>query len=830
MPDRAVSIDNWLNDIRHALRVLANARGFTAVAVLSLAIGIGANSAIFSVTNALLLRPLPYPKSDRIAILWQRSPELNVPQDWFSLGQYLDIEAENTVFERIAAGIGASFNMTGEGRPERVDGVRISSSIFPLFSARALLGRVFSAEDDRPGKTSSVILMHGFWERRFGADRAIVGKTLTLNGNTLIIIGVMSEDFSFNKEVMPAVNGIQRADLLLPLPLPASARSKRDGEDYNVFAALKPGVSVERAQVEMDGIAKRMREQYPANYPPNGGLTISVVPLINQVVGDVRLALYVLLGAVGFVLLIACGNVANLLLSRAAVREKEMAIRAAVGADRSRLLRQLLTESVLLSLMGGAAGLGVALLGVASIRQFGPANIPRLDGIGVDGRVLAFTFFVALATGLLFGLGPALRASRVDPNAALKKGGRGSVGTSGFGFRHGQLRKILIMAEVALSLVLLIGAGLLIRSYQHITNANPGFNPHNVLSLRVSLPGFRYKTPQMVSSFYQQLTERVRALPGVEYVGSNYQLPMSSVALAWEPIGIEEYVPKGAGNDLIIASSAYISPDYLRAMGIPLLAGRYFTEQDNKQSPEVVIVDNQLAARFWPNENALGKRLRQGANGPWRTVIGVVADAREYQADVQPPITAYFPVEQYNIASRFVVVRTQANADAASLTNGAAQEIHRLDPELPPYDVATMDHRLRDSLTRRRLSMFLLGTFAAFALVLAAIGIYGVIAYWVDQRTHEIGIRMALGADRARILTLIAREFLVMIVIGLAIGLGGAFALTRVMAGLLFGVSATDLTTFGFIPLLLGVIAMAATYLPARRAMRVEPIVAVRSE
>jgi predicted permease len=689
---------------------------------------------------------------------------------------------------------------------------------------------VFSAEEDQPGKTLSVILTHGFWQRRFGSDPAIVGKTLTLNGNNLTVIGVMSEDFSFNKEIMPAVNGIQHVDLLLPLPLPASAQSKRDGEDYNVFASFKPGVTVERAQTEMNGIAARMKQQYPANYPPNGGLTISVVPLINQVVGDVRLALYVLLGAVGFVLLIACGNVANLLLSRAAVREKEMAIRAAVGADRSRLLRQLLTENVLLSLMGGAAGLGVALLGIAAIRQFGPANIPRLAEIGIDGRVLAFTFAVALATGVIFGLAPALRASRVDPNSALKEGGRASVGTSAFGLGHGQLRKILITAEVALSLVLLIGAGLLIRSYARISNANPGFNPHNVLSLRVSLPGFRYNKPEMVSSFYQQLNERVRALPGVEYVGTNYQLPLSSVALAWEPIGIEGYVPKAAGNDLIISSSAYVSPDYFRAMGVPLLKGRYFTEQDTKKSPEVVIVDDKLAARFWPNEDAIGKRLRQGSDGPWRTVVGVVADAREYEVDAEPPITAFFPVEQYNIASRFVVVRTRANSDASSLTNAVAQEIRRLDPELPAYDVATMDHRLHDSLARRRLSMFLLGTFAAFALVLAAIGIYGVIAYWVDQRTREIGIRMALGADRGRILRLIASEFFVMIAIGLVLGLVGAFGLTRVMSGLLFGVSATDVTTFGLIPLVLGVIAVAATYLPARRAMQVEPIVAVRAE
>ena len=385
-------MEQWLNDVRHGLRVLAKARGFTAVAVLSLAIGIGANTAIFSVTNALILRPLPYPNADRIAILWQRSPGLNVPQDWFSIGQYLDIKAENTCFERVAAAIGASFNLTGEGRPERVDGVRVSSSFFPLFGSRPLRGRVFTADEDQPGRTLSVILTNGFWRRRFGADPNVVGKTLTLNGNNLTIIGVMAEDFSFNKEVMPAVNGIQRADLLLPLPLAASARTNRGGEDYNVFAMLKRGMPVERAQRDMDALAQRMKQQYPANYPPNGGLTISVVPLINQVVGDVRLALYVLLGAVGFVLLISCANVAGLLLSRAAVREKEMAIRTAVGADRSRILGQLLTESVLLSLLGGLSGLVLAFGGIALIRRFGPANIPRLNDIDIDGLVLAFTF------------------------------------------------------------------------------------------------------------------------------------------------------------------------------------------------------------------------------------------------------------------------------------------------------------------------------------------------------------------------------------------------------------------------------------------------------
>jgi predicted permease len=819
-------METWWNDVRHGLRVLAKARGFTAVAVLSLAIGIGANSAIFSVTNALLLRPLPYPDADRIAILWQRSPGLNVPQDWFSIGQYLDIKAENTTFEHVTAAIGASFNMTGGGQPERVDGVRVTSSFFPLFGARPAMGRMFTADDEQPGPPKSVILTDGFWQRRFGSDRSVLGKTLTLNGNNLTIVGVLSGAFSFNKEIMPAVNGIQRAELILPLASPPSARANRGGEDFNIFALLKPGVTVDRAQSQMDGVAARMKQQYPANYPPNGGLTISVVPLIHQVVGDVRLALYVLLGAVGFVLLIACGNVANLLLSRAAVREKELAIRTAVGADRSRILRQLLTESLLLAILGGIAGLALAVIGIEVIRLFGPANIPRLAEIGIDAGVLAFTFAISLITGLVFGLAPAMRAARVDANAALKEGGRGSLGVG-----HGRLRKLLITAEVALSLVLLIGAALLVRSYARITHANPGFDPRNVLSFRVSLPGFRYRTPEVVSQFYKQFEDQIKALPGVRFVGSNYQLPLSSVALAWEPIGIEGYVPTAAGNDLIISSSGYVSPDYFQAMGMPLLKGRPFTLADNRESPPVVIVDDKLAARFWPTEDPIGKRLRQGANGPWRTVVGVVADTREYEVNAEPPITAFFPVEQYGIGSRFIVIRTDdAGGDARALTTSVNRVIRSLDPELPTYDVSTMDSRLHDSLARRRLSMVLLGAFAVFALVLAAIGIYGVIAYWVDQRTREIGIRMALGADRGRILRLVAREFGVMVGVGLAIGLAGAFALTRVLNSLLFGVTATDVTTFALIPLVLAAIAVAATYLPARRATRVEPIVAVRAE
>ncbi len=821
-------MDALRNDFLHGLRLLIKSPGFALTAILSLAVGIGATTAIFSAANGLLLRPLPYPDADRIAIIWQRSPGLNVPQDWLSIGQYLDIANENTVFERVAAGIGASFNMTGQGKPERIDGVRVSSSFFPLFGERAALGRVFTGDDDRPGQAPAVILMYGFWQRRFGADSAIVGRTLTLDGNTFTVVGVMPRGFTFDKQIMPAVNGIERSDLILPLPLPASARARRGGEDFNVFAKLKPGVTLARAQAEMDGVAARMKQQYPQNYPPNGGLTLSVVPLLNQVVGDARLALYVLFGSAAFVLLIACGNVANLLLARAAAREREIAIRAAVGADRRRIVRQLLAESLVLSAAGGAAGLGLALLGIDAVRRFAPATVPRVGQIGINLPVLAFTLGVSLLAPLLFGLLPALRAARIDPNTVLKEGGRGAAESNAFGIGRGRLRQALIAAQVALSVVLLIGAGLLIRSYQRITDANPGFDPHHALSFRVALPPFKYRTPESVTAFYQQLDDRLRTIPGVESVGNNYQLPLSGVALAWEPIGVEGYVPKAAGEDLIITSSAYVSPDYFRAMGIPLAQGRLFTRGDNRQSPPVVIVDDKLAARFWPNQDPLGKRLRQGADGPWRTVVGVVTNTKQYEVNPQPPITAFFPVEQYTIRSRYVVVRTASTVNAVGITGAVMREIGTLDPDLPAYDISTMDRRLHDSLARRRLWASLLAAFAAFALLLSGVGTYGVIAYWVDQRRREIGIRMALGADRSRILGLVAREVLVVVGAGLAAGLLAAVALTRVMTGMLFGVAATDAATFAVIPLVIAAVALVATYAPTRRATALEPTDALR--
>lgn len=822
-------MDNLLRDLSNGVRALLKAPGFTAVAILSLAIGIGANSAIFSVTNALLLRPLPYKDADRLVILWSRSPGLNVPQDWFSPGQYLDIKNENSVFDETCISIGGSFNITGfagQAAPEHIDGARVSSSFFSLLGADAMAGRVFLPEEDQPGKPSVVILSNGFWQSHFGADKEIIGRTLTLNGNPFTIVGVMPAGFSLNKEVMPAVNGIQNAEVLVPLPLSENARANRGNEDFNIFARLKSGVSIREAQGEMNVIAERMKQQYPANYPPNGGLTISVVPLLEQVVGDISLALKVLFGAVGFVLLIACANVANLLISRASVRHKEIAIRAALGATRLRLIRQLLTESLVLALVGGLAGVGIASLTVKALRVLGQDSIPRLSEVRIDARVIGFTFAVAALTSIIFGLAPALRASRVDLSDALKEGGRSSGGSASTRASN-RTRKTLVVSEVALSLVLLIGASLLVRSYRHIGKSHPGFDPHNVLSFRIALPAAKYPNPDSIVSFFRRANERLNGLPGIESAAMTYSLPMSTVALAWEPIVVEGYVP-GDSQPSIISNVRIVSPDYFRTMRVRLMNGRLFDEHDTKGGMETVIVDEAVAERFWPGEDPIGKRLQRANSDSWRTVVGVVSDARQYSAEKEPPITVYFPFEQYVARNMFMVIRT--TADPAAMVTAITAEIQILDADMPVFDVNTMDQRLYDSLSSRRFAMLLFGAFALIALALGGVGIYGVIAYTVNQRTHEVGIRLALGAQPGSILRMVVGQALALTAGGIAIGLVSAFALTRVMTTLLYGINATDVFTFVTTPLQIGAIAIIASYVPARRASRLDPMIALRYE
>lgn len=808
-------------DLAYGFRTLLKAPRFTVVAVLSLAIGIGANTAIFSVTNALLLRPLAYKDADRLVILWNRSPGLNVEQDWFSPGQYLDIKAENQVFENVATTIDSSFNLTGQGRPERVEGARVSSSLFAVLGVQPAMGRAFTQAEDEQGQPTTAILSHAFWQRQFGGDPGVVGKTLSLNSNAIEIVGVMPPNFTLNKEVMPTVNKISNAEILLSLPMGWGKRTTRTNEDYNIFGKLKVGATVTQAQADVDRIVSGMKQQYPENYPPGSGFMISVVPLLQQVVGDVRRSLLILLGAVAFVLLIACANVANLQLARAAVRQKEIAIRAAVGARRRRIIRQLLTESVLLSLFGGLLGLLLAFVGLQFVLRLGPDTLPRLDEIRIDSRVLGFTLVVSFITGIVFGLVPAFRSSRVDLNGVLKQSGRSSTGAG-----QNRMLSTFVVLEVALSLVLLIGAGLLVRSYGYILDANPGFNPRNVLSFRLSLPNSKYKG-SAVTNFYKQLAERIKALPGLDSVGTSYSLPMSSVALAWGPITIEGYVPKNP-TDFVMSNERFVSPGYFRAMGVPLVRGRLFDERDIKDSPQVVIVNENLAERFWPNQDAIGKRLERGDKEPWRTVVGVVRDTKEFSVDKEPPISIYHPHEQFPIGTMFVVVRS--NQSVSTLTSDIVREIRELDPELPAFEFKTMEQRLADSLTRRRFSTFLLGLFALVALTLAAIGLYGVMAYSVTQRTQEIGIRMALGAEPARIMRMVLRHSLLLVVLGVGFGTAAAFALTRVMSSLLYGIAATDKLTFAGPTLVLLLVAVLATYSPARRAARVEPTVALRSE
>jgi len=812
-----------LKDIQYAARRIAKNPGFTAVAVLSLALGIGANTAIFSVTNALLLKPLSFKNSDRLVIIWQRSPGLNIAQDWLSPGQYLDIKLDNQVFEDVGATLGVSFNLTGQAVPEHIEGARVSASLFSVLGGAPVLGRIFSAEDEQKGKSQAAILSYGFWQRRFGSDPEVLGQNLVLNDKSFTIVGVMQPDFSLNREIMPTVDSIQKADVLLPLQLSDADRAERGHEDYNIFAILKRDVSTAQAQADLDSMADRMKQHYPDVYPADGGLTLSAVPLRDQVVGEVRRPLFVLFGAVAFVLLIACANVANLLLSSAASRQREIAIRSALGASRRRVMMQLLTESLLLAFAGGGLGVALAVLSINALHRFGPANIPRLSEITVDLRVMMFTLMVSVATGLIFGFAPALKASRVDLNESLKEGGR-SEGTA-FGPASQRTRRILVVAEVALSLVLLIGAGLLIRSYQRIQSASPGYDTSNVLSLRLALPPARYSTPDAVISFYKRLSDRVKELPGIETEATTYLLPLSANALGWGPIFVDGYVPKSA-QDLIISNEGFVSPDYFRTLKIPLVEGRYFDERDKKGAQEVVIVDTNLAERFWPGEDPLGKRIQRRNGGPWRTVIGVVRYQKEFSLDNEPLIRVYYPINQIPVSLRYLIARVSTDPEKA--TAAVSEQIRAIDPELPIFDVKPMDARRDDALARRRFATLLLGVFAACALVLSMIGIYGVISYWVNQRTHEIGIRVALGATRQNILRMVVRQSLVLVGGGIGIGVVGAFFLTRVMSSLLFGITATDRLTFAAISVLLASVALLASYVPARRATRIEPVAALR--
>jgi predicted permease len=817
------------NDIRYGLRMLGKNPGFTAVAVLSLAIGIGANTALFSIIDGLLLHPLPYKDADRLVILWNRSPGLNITQDWFSTAQYFDIKTGHQGLEEVAIAIGGNDNLTGTGEPERVGTIRVSSNLLPMLGARAAQGRLFLPDEDVKGHPLTALLSSGMWERHYGHDPHILGKPIVVNGVSYEVVGIMPQSFALPREVMPTLNGAEQADILLPLPMAPDAAQNRDHEDYNIIGRLRRGVSVPQAQAEMDTITARLRRDHPDLYPPNGGLTFGIMPLLEQVVGDARPALIVLLGAVGCVLLIACANVANLLLSRAVGRQKEIAVRTALGANRLRIVGQLLTESILLALCGGALGVLFSLWSLKWIHILGPKSVPRLSDIGINGTALLFTLLLSLFSGTLFGLAPALRISRLNLQSTLMDASRGSAGTGAMWGRGNSLKRLLVISELALSVMLLIGAGLLIRSFARLQNVSPGFNPKNILTAELTMTGRKYGDKPAVISIYHRLMDGLEHLPGVTSAGGVTSLPLSEM-FAWGPILIEGRIPP-PGENFINVDERIVSGHYFQTMEIPLRQGRLFNDEDVETKPGVTIIDDFMAQQFWPNENPIGKRIRfkdSEPNSPWITVVGVVGRVKQYTLDTDSRIALYLPHAQYPTRAMNVVLRS--SVEPAALTSALKREIRALDSDLPVYNVRTMAQRVDESLARRRFAMLMLVLFAFLAFALATIGIYGVVAYIVNQGTRELGIRMALGATQSHILRLVVRQGMTLALTGVALGLLGAFALTRGMRSLLFGIGATDAATFTVISLVLIFTALLASYIPARRAARIDPMISLRCE
>ena len=811
-------MDKLLSDTRFAIRTLIKSPGFTAVAVIALALGIGANTAIFSVVDALLIRPLPYKNPERLILIWHNYPQINLPQASICVPCYHEYRDMTSSFEQVAASTGWNVALTGTGEPERLQGSKVSYNYFATFGAEAAQGRTFIESEDHPGTNSVVVLSHGLWVRRFGANPDIVGTTLTLDGQSYTVVGIMPSDF-----VVP-----QMVDIWTPIAFPPEqlAANNHGNEFLTVIGRLKPEINITQAQAEMNTLADQLRPQF---YGANWG--ISVVSLREQLVGDVRPALLILLGAVGCVLLIACANVANLLLARASARTKEIAIRTALGANRWRIVQQLLTESVLLGVLGGVIGIGLAYLGIRLIVLGIPENVSSmmigLRDVGLNLKVLGFTMAVSVLTGVLFGLVPAFQASRPDFNEALKEGGR----AGSEGGRHNLVRSALVVFEVAVALILLVGAGLLIRSFSRLQEVNPGFNPNNVLSMQLTLPRSKYAENDQLSAFYNRALDRIKTLPGIQSVAFGTNLPMSgnnsSASFSVEGLQVAQGESSPHGDPHMV------STDYFKTMQIPLQRGRYFTEQDSKDSLPVTIVDEVLAARYWPDQDPIGKRIAAFFDSKnrqlnWRTVVGVVKNVKRYGLDGKIKEQYYFPQSQSPQRNTYLLARS--DGDPSRLTGSIREAIHEVDKDQPIYRVMTMEQVVSNSVLQKRFAMVLLGIFAGVALLLAAVGIYGVMAYSVTQRTHEIGIRMALGAQQKDVLALVVRQGMLMTGIGVAIGLGGAYLATKLMVSLLFGIGTHDPLTFVGIPLLLGGVALIACFVPARRATRVDPMIALRYE
>jgi putative ABC transport system permease protein len=808
------AIETFFQDIRYGMRSLLKKPGFTFTAVIALALGIGANTAIFSVINGVLLRSLSYTNPDRILMLWEQSvtSEIARLQNVVSPANFLDWQKQSISFEQMAAVADQRVNLTGGGgEPEEIKAQFVSQPFFAALGVQPLVGRSFLPEEDTAGNDLVIILSHELWQTRFGSDPAITGKQATISGRQRTIVGVMPPGFHFLDNQVKA---------WMPLALnPAINYRETTGRYLRVVARLKQDVTMQQAQGELTGIAKQLEQALPKY---NAGWSVNVVPMHEQVVGEIRPILVVLFAAVAFVLLIACANVANLLLSRAASRQKELALRAALGAGRMRLVRQMLTESVLLALMGGVLGVLLAFWGVQFLIRFGPDNIPRLSEVTLDLRVLGFTFGISLLTGLLFGLIPALQASRPDLNDALKEGSRGSTGV-----RCRTFRNVFVVAEVALALVLLIGAGLMIRSFMRLQSVETGFNPENVLTMRLQLPRKKYAEPHQIVDFFKQAQDRVAALPGVQAVGAISYLPLTGGLASRDAFKIVGQPAPKPGQEPGVEVRV-ITPTYFQAMGIPLLKGRLLNERDVKES-RVLLINETMAKRYFAGVDPVGKQMDVfwDGSGP-DEIVGVVGDIREGALNKEPEPAIYWSHHREPYSGMALIVRT--SGDASRFATAIQKEIRTLDPDQPVADVRTMQQVISKSIARPRFNTLLLTIFAGVALVLASVGLYGVMNYSAMQRTHEVGIRMALGATRSDIMRLVVGNGMMLTLTGIVIGVLASWALTRVMTNLLFGITATDAPTFVAVSAVLATVALVANYIPARRATRVNPVIALRYE
>ncbi len=816
-------------DIRYGMRMLMKTKSVTAIVILALALGIGANTAIFSVINAVLLRPLPYEESDQLVLLNEKSQALDEMS--ISYPNYQDWKAQNRAFEAIGVYNRQSYNLTGAGEAERIVAGQISADLFTVLRVKPAYGRLFTNDEDKPGTTPVVVLGYGLWQRRFAGDPNIVNQQITLNGKSYTVIGIMPASYLYPS----------RTEMWVPVgQVSDSVDWKNRGNHPGLYgvARLKPGVTQAQAQADMDLIAANLEKQFPDT---NAGTSVRIRPLLEIFISDARRPLWIIFGAVGFVLLIACANIANLLLARASARKKEMAIRSAMGAGRWRIARQLLTESIMVSLVGGVVGLGLARWGIDFILKVSPNAIPRSREIGLDWTVLAFTIGVSFITGILFGLVPALQAGEVDVNETLKETGRGTSG------RH-WLRSSLVVAEVATTLVLLIGAGLMIRSFYLLQKVNPGFSYDNLASFSVSLPEKKYVTQDQQAVFYSRLLENIRTLPGVESAAVASGLPLGNNG--WQTGFTVVGQPTPDRKERPLMEACLVSPDYFRAMQIPVLRGRVFTDQDNRShvNPETVsklpedqqqtaglqyiVIDELFAKKHWPNEDPVGKRIQIGGpapDNPKLEVIGVVGRVKmESLSTDDNRVQGYFPFLQMPNSGMTVIIK--ASSDPNELISSVRRTVKSIDPDQPIYNPRTMGDIRAESVAPERLNLTLLGIFAGIALVLSIVGIYGVMSYSVTQRTHEIGIRMAIGAQPSDVFAMILGHGMKLALLGIGIGLVGAFALTRLMASMLFGVEPTDATTFGAISVLLTIVALLACYLPGRRATKVEPTVSLRYE